>query len=50
MGGEADSSRWEAMIEQAKADGDSLGGVVECVTTGVPNENASTIRVRIPTG
>ena len=36
MGGEADSSRWEAMIEQAKADGDSLGGVVECVATGVP--------------
>ena len=36
MGGEADASRWEAMIEQVKADADSLGGVVECVATGVP--------------
>jgi chorismate synthase len=36
MGGEADPSRWEAMIEQAKADADSLGGIVECVASGVP--------------
>jgi chorismate synthase len=36
MGGESDPGRWEAMIEQAKADGDSLGGIVECVATGVP--------------
>ena len=36
IGGETDSSRWETMIEQAKADADSLGGIVECVATGVP--------------
>jgi chorismate synthase len=36
MGGEADASRWEAMIGQAKADGDSFGGIVECVASGVP--------------
>ena len=36
MGGEADSGRWEAMIEQAKADADSLGGIIECVASGVP--------------
>ena len=35
MGGEADASRWEAMIEQARADADSLGGIVECVAGGV---------------
>jgi chorismate synthase len=36
MGGEADSARWAAMIAQAKADSDSLGGIVECVAAGVP--------------
>src|SRR5215204_2866910 len=36
MGGEADAGRWEAMIEQAKANADSLGGIVECVASGVP--------------
>ena len=36
MGGESDAGRWEAMIEQAKVDGDSLGGVVECIAEGVP--------------
>ncbi len=36
MGGEADLKRWEAMIAQVKAEDDSLGGIVECVATGVP--------------
>ena len=36
MGGEADAGRWEAMIEEVKAAGDSLGGIVECVASGVP--------------
>src|SRR5688572_1500589 len=36
MGCEADPDRWEAMIAQAKADADSLGGIVECVASGVP--------------
>jgi len=36
IGGEADESRWEAMLDEARAVGDSLGAVVECVATGVP--------------
>jgi len=36
MGGEADASHWDRMIEEAKAAGDSLGGIVECVASGVP--------------
>ncbi len=36
IGGEADASRWEAMLAAAKADGDSLGAMVECVASGVP--------------
>ena len=35
MGGEADASRWDEMIEAAKSAGDSLGGIVECVASGV---------------
>jgi chorismate synthase len=36
MGGESDPSRWDALIEQVKADADSLGGIVECTAKGVP--------------
>ena len=36
MGGETDATRWEAMIEDAKGAGDSLGGMVECLASGVP--------------
>ena len=36
MGGDADPDRWDAMIEQAKADADSLGGIIECMAAGVP--------------
>jgi chorismate synthase len=36
MGGEADAGRWDQMLEEAKAAGDSLGGIVECVAGGVP--------------
>ena len=36
IGGEADESRWEAMLDEARAAGDSLGAIVECVATGVP--------------
>ncbi|HET9334834.1 MAG TPA: chorismate synthase, partial [Sphingomicrobium sp.] len=36
IGGEADECRWEAMLDEARAAGDSLGAVVECVATGVP--------------
>ncbi len=36
IGGEADESRWQTMLDEARAAGDSLGAVVECVATGVP--------------
>ena len=36
LGGSADSSQWESLIAAAAADGDSLGGVVECTVEGVP--------------
>ena len=36
IGGEADESRWESILDDARAAGDSLGAVVECVATGVP--------------
>jgi chorismate synthase len=35
IGGEADPTRWPALIEAARAAGNSLGGLVECVATGV---------------
>lgn len=28
--------QWAGLIEQARAEGDTLGGIVECVVTGVP--------------
>ena len=37
IGGEQDESRWQAMLDQARAEGDSLGAIVECVATGVPS-------------
>jgi chorismate synthase len=36
IGGEEDESRWEAMLDEARAAGDSLGAIVECVAAGVP--------------
>jgi chorismate synthase len=36
IGGECDESRWEAMLDEARASGDSLGAIVECIATGVP--------------
>ena len=36
VGGERDNSRWQGLIDKAIADGDSLGGVVECVAQGLP--------------
>ncbi|MCB1513108.1 MAG: chorismate synthase, partial [Hyphomicrobiaceae bacterium] len=32
----AAATRWEALLDQARKDGSSLGAVVECVATGVP--------------
>jgi chorismate synthase len=36
VGGEPDEARWPELIERARGDGNSLGGVVECTATGVP--------------
>lgn len=36
LGGSADSAAWPTLLEAAKADGDSLGAVVECDVSGVP--------------
>jgi chorismate synthase len=36
IGGESDESRWEAMLDQARKDGDSLGAMIECIANGVP--------------
>jgi len=36
IGGETDAGRWDVMLDEARAFGDSLGAVVECVASGVP--------------
>jgi chorismate synthase len=36
MGGESDPSLWDQIIADAKDAGDSLGGNVECVASGIP--------------
>jgi chorismate synthase len=36
IGGEPDESRWESMLDEARASSDSLGAIIECVATGVP--------------
>jgi chorismate synthase len=36
IGGESDAGRWDALLDEARAAGDSLGAVVECVATGAP--------------
>ena len=36
IGGSADQHRWEAMLDEAREAGSSLGAVVECVAHGVP--------------
>ncbi|MCF0174447.1 MAG: chorismate synthase [Bacteroidales bacterium] len=36
VGGQSDSTSWDAAISAAQKEGDSLGGVVECVVGGVP--------------
>jgi chorismate synthase len=36
IGGSADESDWEPMLEEARAAGSSLGALVECTASGVP--------------
>ena len=35
IGGEADPERWDALLDEARSDPDSLGAVIECVASGV---------------
>lgn len=35
IGGEADAERWDALLDEARSDQDSLGAVIECVASGV---------------
>ncbi|MBR6346967.1 MAG: chorismate synthase [Bacteroidales bacterium] len=36
IGGEKDSSKWSEVLGKAMEEGDSLGGIVTCVTEGLP--------------
>ena len=36
IGGIADETRWEAALDAAQQEGDSLGGIVECTVDGIP--------------
>lgn len=36
LGGCSDDTRWDALIADADAEGDSLGGIVECTVSNVP--------------
>jgi chorismate synthase len=36
IGGSADGSAWDDMLDAARAAGSSLGAVIECIATGVP--------------
>ena len=36
IGGEADPARWDALLDDARTAGDSLGAIVECTVSGVP--------------
>ena len=36
IGGEGDAAKWDALLDEARTAGDSLGAIVECVATGVP--------------
>ena len=36
IGGITDETRWEAALDAAQQEGDSLGGIVECVVDGIP--------------
>jgi chorismate synthase len=36
IGGESEDSRWQAMLDSARDESDSLGAVIECLAAGVP--------------
>jgi len=36
IGGEADAAKWDALLDEARSAGDSLGALVECIARGVP--------------
>lgn len=36
LGGSADKSQWDSLLENAAEEGDSLGGIIDCTVSGVP--------------
>ena len=36
INGESDPTRWDALLDEARSNSDSLGAMIECVATGVP--------------
>ena len=36
IGGETDKARWSELLDRTSKEGDSIGGIVECTTSGVP--------------
>ncbi|MFH1542045.1 MAG: chorismate synthase, partial [bacterium] len=36
IGGEVEEAKWKKLVDEAKANGDTLGGVFEVIVTGVP--------------
>ena len=35
VGGEKDPAKWDALVKKTAAEGDSLGGIIECTVTGL---------------
>lgn len=48
LGGETDPLKMDALLEQARSQGDTLGGVVECIATGVPVGWGEPVYGRLP--
>lgn len=44
------TARWEALVDQARKDGSSLGAIVECVATGVPAGWGAPIYAKLDAG
>ena len=47
IGGERDPGHWPELIEEARAGGSSLGGLVECVARGVPAGWGSPVHAKL---
>ena len=47
IGGVADEARWDALIEDARSAGDSLGAVIECTASGAPAGGGAPIYAKL---